>query len=222
MRFGYMLLVAALLLGMVLGACSVNSVREESREILWTLFISPKDPWAGDGWQNLVLSWNGEENDYPDPDSVYIQFGDRSYWLENWGSHWFGRANLTPGMNYEFWIVADGILLTHASLQTVMEARADFPADFSPHSEATLFWDLEGDNQGQVLRLSAENEEGTRDEYVLALYPGERGFTIPANAVRDLGWQASYSLELTQMNQLISNRVLIQSSQTLGCNYPLE
>jgi len=73
-----------------------------------------------------------------------------------------------------------------------------------------------------VLRLSAENEEGTRDEYVLALDPGERGFTIPANAVRDLGWQASYSLDLTQMNQLISNRVLIQSSQTLGCNYPLE
>lgn len=206
-----------LLLAVLVSSCASNSAYydPEDKDLQWALFISPSDAEDAAGWYDLTLMWMGDADDYTAPNAVYVEIGGETCELEDWGGNWFGGLELQAGESSELTLSVDGIVLAYAELSIVNDARVRFPQSFDPRSSATLRWNLAADNQLQIAVLSAQNSgQDSSDEYIKAIPPSERDWTFPQRAVKNLGAGTLYTLELIQMNRVISNHVLIESLQS--------
>jgi hypothetical protein len=129
---------------------------------------------------------------------------------------YFGSYDLAQGGNYQVVFKVNGIQKVSTSLMMVYNTTNFTSPQYYVINQATpLSWTLAGNNQHQYAGVSAYKDnypaEPTTDDYFVELGVAARNYSIPANAVNDLGTGAEYNLGVTQVNYNISNRIALMS-----------
>lgn len=137
---------------------------------------------------------------------------------------WYANYSFTQGTEYNFALTVDGTTTTE-DLKIVYRAYDEsFPESWNPSVEANVSWSLDSDNLKQVAVAASyyydyNNWNYVEDEYYQEIEPSARQYTFPAGCVQSYGEDTDYELEIIQMNQKASNKILFLSIHSLYRDY---
>lgn len=123
---------------------------------------------------------------------------------------------LSPGSSYPIVFAKNGTTIISKTVTMPYAATCSFPVDYDPTQSASISWSLAGNNQTQAVTVSASNWDGSYDDYdeeVYSISNTARSYTIPANAVQDLGVGTEFELSVIQTNSYFSGRVYLFTMQ---------
>ncbi len=129
---------------------------------------------------------------------------------------YFGTCDLTEGTTYTIVLKYNGVQKVSTSLKIAYRSSNLITPETYVISEPTnISWTLPSSNDHQFAGVSAYKSnypnEDDEDEYFVELTPSARAYTIPANAVDNLGTGAEYNIGVTQANYNINNRIAVMS-----------
>jgi hypothetical protein len=171
--------------------------------------------------------WNGASTAITASDvfQLTIDGSDVPVELYNYDNEWSVTAYnlmLTPGSTYSVVFTKNGNTIISKSVKMPYPSTCDFPATYNPTESVSLNWTMDGNNQLQYVSVSASNWENTTDNYDEEMYQvsnSARSYTVPANAVQDLGVGTEYELGIIQMNNYFSGKVYLYTMQGSGVYY---
>lgn len=155
----------------------------------------------------IVLEWLGDDSAISETDDFALKIDGEIHALS--GSNYFGEwifsayADLEAGNQYNFEFFKNDNRISNARLQLPYQIDViQFPDTFDPSTTTSLEWNLENDNQYQIISAMSYDpaEFDQEDEWEVVIPPSYRSYTIPPNAVTDFGPTTTYELLLTQIN----------------------
>lgn len=191
----------------------------------WEIIIADTYGMQQKGNYMVNCYWYGATSGITDADVFSIKFGTQQpIALENYNLGGFrmifGTADLTPATTYNVVFYKNNTPISTSSIKTPYRVATTFPNTYNPTQTAHLTWNLDANNQYQVLTVSAYNPQTDEDDdYDKNLDPSARSFTIPANVVENYGAGAEYTIDLAQANFTKSGRTAILAIQGNSQDY---
>ena len=194
----------------------------------WYILVSEIIPDKGENAYNVECRWLGDINAHQMTDHFAIQVSnqpavDLHRFFED-DITFDAELNLEPGREYTIKLFKNGSQITSGTLQTPHQARAVFPDEYNPRNAAHVSWELEHDNQQQLIGAFAfdwGDYPYANLEYSKQLTPRQRSFNIPANAV-DYIADLTYFVVLMQINVKTNGRTAVIGMQAEYEHYRFE
>lgn len=174
----------------------------------------------------FTAGWNGAATDITASDVFTLTMDNvnipvQAYFYDN---EWIISAydfQLNPGANYELKFSKNGNVIVEKIIKTCYSCTGSFPNVYDPTTSQEITWTVAGNNQTQFVSVSASNWDGSisYDEELYQVSNSARSYTIPANAVQDLGVGTEYELAVLQSNVYISGTTYITTSHGDGATY---
>jgi len=114
---------------------------------------------------------------------------------------WIGSAVFDTTIPHTFVFTYNDQVKAETVMKLPSMPVVQFPSSFDPSIGTQFSWELSSNSQYQFAGADSYNHytEDT-DEYSANLSPSSRSFTVPANAVTDLGQGTEYTLSIGEMN----------------------
>jgi len=175
----------------------------------------------------IMLDWLGDATALNEGDTFSLTLDGNTVPLGafSYGGFWYisGETELNPGQTYALKFFHNGTQKASANVQMPYAASATFPQNFSPGASANVTWSLSNNNQYQYVGVSAylyvPQGQSLFDEYFKFIDPSARSYTLPANAVDNLGTGTMYELYVSQVNFARDGRTAITTHQTQYHSY---
>jgi len=133
---------------------------------------------------------------------------------------WIGSAVFDTTLPHTFQFVYNDLVKAETIMKLPSMPVVQFPTSFDPTEEASFSWQLSTNCQYQFVGADSFNHftEDT-DEYAANLNPSARSFTVPANAITDLGQGTEYTLSLGEMNYKREGRISFSGYAITSAKY---
>lgn len=195
----------------------------DDAEWVITLFQIPDNLRAGfmfEAW------WNGAATAITEADVFTVTIGGTNIPVESYfyANEWVISGYdfpLQPGTEYEVKFFKNGNQIVAKTVKTCYPASCTFPGVYNPAETLTLNWNLTNNNQTQFVSVSSTNypTNTNYDEELYQVSNSARSYTIPANAVQDMGVGTDYELGILEFNHYISGTCYLTTTQGAGASY---
>lgn len=181
-------------------------------EFDWDIYFIEVEGGESARMYSVYADYLGNPGDLSQEDVYMMEIGDQM--LELWGyeGSFYAHTELTAGQQYNVKFMKNSTVLSSADVRMPYQSSTAFPAVFDPSQDTSFSWSMQNSNQYQYAGADVFNWETEEDdEYIVVLNKEARSFTVPANALEDLGPDAEYSLFLGQLTFVEKGRFAFSS-----------